>query len=159
MASSVSGSNFLDDVLNQETDESVVSALVGSLESQLSSSASDTLLLDANNHANIISSVNANQVGAFRPAIASTGAVAAASSAGPQLTTVVTAPTLPASLPTNGNTQLITGATPASAIHHQQSPQTNTSIHSLLPNGNPNSTVSFIFKKTNNNLVTVQLII
>ena len=160
--SKMATSNFLDDVLNAEPDAAVVSALVGSLESQLSSTtsaSSDVLLIDANHSTNSVNSnsINASTNHAFRTATAASPAASAASSvaisasvsalAGNGLSghAVSSTPIPGTAVLTSTNCNSIpathTGSAPpaptssAPTPTHQQ--QHINSVHSLLPNGNP----------------------
>ena len=118
--SKMASSNFLDDVLNTEADESAVSALVGSLESQLTSSTSQAVLADANN-SNVNLNVNSNL--AFQAgAVATAAAVTLAGNGGHATQSCTTPPT---------STCNISVPATASSLQLQ-----NTTIHSMLPNGN-----------------------
>ena len=119
----MASSNFLDDVLNTEADESAVSALVGSLESQLASSTSQSVLVDSN-HSNV--NVNLNSGLAFQA-----GPAAAVTLAGNGSHAT----------PTCTPTSTCNIAVPATATSLQLQ---STTIHSLLPNGNLSGTQPFM---------------
>ena len=126
--SKMASSNFLDDVLNTEADESAVSALVGSLESQLASSTSQAVLIDVNNSNGNANVNNSHTFHSAATAVAATTiATAALSANGIHATSAGT------STSTCNN---ITVPVPTASLQPH-----NAAVHSILPNGNASGMV------------------